>query len=63
MNARLILMIRFLLDNLHTLLFLLGLVLIVWTVFLISRLAGLFTLAGVLILIGLLLNPKPPGGR
>ncbi|GGL55856.1 DUF1056 family protein [Sporolactobacillus putidus] len=55
--------IKFIWNNIHSILFLLGLGILVFTVFLINTIAGLFTLSGVLILLGLLINNIPTGGR
>lgn len=57
-------MVSFLLANIHTVLFIVGLVLLTITVFLVNTIAGLFTLSGILIFIGLLLSITPgQGGR
>lgn len=52
-----------LMTNFHTLLFLIGLGVFIYGAFQSNQLFGIFSLSGSLMLVGVLSDAKPPGGR
>jgi hypothetical protein len=50
-------------TNFHTLLFLIGLGVFIYGAFQSNQLFGIFSLSGSLMLVGILSDARPPGGR